>query len=308
MDEHHKKVCTFPQETQIGHEEENKEAIPEKTAVKTKWRHSAAPSQQGKRGQDEGKTEDVPMEEADSGLEELATDDMVMADYVGAPPGASTLGSPLDSKVNVSPFGSRPEILAGTHLATKDFEMDPPGFSDVSKSGKSWLESDESDPLLWSEQVKSGKKSVDTKSDGMQGHANGKGALGDDAMLHILLLRGLESDQSGFRDPIFGDGSLGESDFDSGIEKGGARHLGQFTGAAKTKRQEEVQEFSKTITRPHRVSSGSVSSEEMLQDSPIKTSIKIRLRDLFLEVLTFGVGGTDGNPPVQSNLIQQTTK
>ncbi|KAF1387492.1 hypothetical protein PFLUV_G00079530 [Perca fluviatilis] len=430
LDEHLKKVRTFPQETQTGHEEENKEAIAEKTAVKTEWRHSAAAGQQGKRGQDEGKTEDVPTEEADSRLEELATDDLIMPDNVGAPPGASTLGSldskelatydmvmeeadrrleelatddlvisdqtgpeeareellsgshlssdysstnalgdsyspttitarefssfgigndnasnrgpteqvstivipiiklcpngdpkscsapinstghgvifspisaesfppnnvgappsastlgSLDSKVNVSPFGSRPEILVGTHSATKDLEMDPPGFSDVSKSGKSRLESDESDPLLWSEsdpqlwseQVKSGRsqKSVDTKSDGMQAHTNGTGALGDDSMLHSPQLRGLDSDQSGFRDPIFGDGSLGESDFDSGIEKGEARHLGQFTGAVKTKRQDEVQEFSKTITRPHRVSSGSVSSEGMLQDSPSSSDV-----------------------------------
>ncbi|XP_032373583.1 uncharacterized protein LOC116690606 isoform X1 [Etheostoma spectabile] len=279
MYEHHG-VHTFPQEAQIGHEEENEEALPEKNAVKTEWRHSAAASQPGKRGQDEGETEDVPMEEADSRLEELATDGMVMSgqtgpeetreellsgshvssdnsstyasgdpyspptitakefpsfdigndktsnpgstehvsttvipiitlcpdsdpkscgvpitstghgvtsapiraesfppNNVGAPPGASTLGSPLEPKVNMSPFGNRPEILAGTHSVTKDFEMDPPGFSDVSKSAKSRLESDESDPLLWSEQVRSVKKSVDSKPDGMQGHPNGKGAL-----------------------------------------------------------------------------------------------------------------------------------
>lgn len=187
--------------------------------------------------------------------------------------GTNRVDSVWDSRVDESPLGSRLETITGTHSATGNFEIDPAGLLDVRKSVKSRLGSDKLDTLLWSEQVKSVNTSVDTTSDRIPGQTGGsvnsKGPHGDDDMLHSLQIRGLESEQTAhpawFRDPICVDGLLVESDLDSGIEEGEALHPSQFTGAVKTKK--EVQEFG-TITRPCSVSSGSVSSEQMHQDSP----------------------------------------
>lgn len=61
-DESHKEVQTFPRETEIGHEEENNEAIPKKNAEETKRKHSAAVGQQEKGEKEEGEGEEVFME------------------------------------------------------------------------------------------------------------------------------------------------------------------------------------------------------------------------------------------------------
>ncbi|KAL7393916.1 hypothetical protein ABVT39_017775 [Epinephelus coioides] len=179
--------------------------------------------------------------------------------------GTSRFGSLRNSRVHEGLLGSKFETIAGTHSATSDYEIDPPGFLDVSRS-----ESEKLDTFLWSDQFKSVNNSVDTKSDEIQELAgdsvDNKGPHADDIMLHSLQIRGLESEQfdhpDGFRDPVFVNQLLGDSDFDSGTEEGEAFHLSQFTGAVKT------QEFSDTISRPHDVSSGSVSSEEMHLDHP----------------------------------------
>lgn len=188
----------------------------------------------------------------------------------------SRFGSFRDSSVHESPFGSRLDILAGTHSATSNYETGSSGFLDVRNPAKSRLGSDKLDTLLWSEQVKSANKSVDTKSEKIPRRAgesvNSKGPDGSGEMLHGLKIRGLESDQSahppGFRDPVCIDG-LFESDCDSGSEDGEVLHQSQFTEAAKTKK--EVQGFSGT--RPDSISSGSASSVQMHQDSPSHSAV-----------------------------------
>ncbi|XP_037639489.1 uncharacterized protein LOC119496340 isoform X1 [Sebastes umbrosus] len=164
--------------------------------------------------------------------------------------------SGTSSRIHASRLGSTLETSDG------NFEIDPPGF--LSKSAESRPESENSDNLLKSEQV----DSVDTESDGTPGQAGdsvtSKGPHGGDDMLHSLQIRGLESDQPGFRDPVFAERLLGESDFDSGVEEGEALHLSQFTRAVETRGHKE--ELSG-------ISSGSVSSEKMHADSPSRSTV-----------------------------------
>ncbi|XP_040900680.1 uncharacterized protein LOC121186113 [Toxotes jaculatrix] len=182
---------------------------------------------------------------------------------VRAPPGASRSGSAWGSSVHESQFDSGQETLAGTHSSTANFEFNPPGSLDVRKS----------------EPSTSVHKSEDTDSDrrpvGAGYSVYSKGADGDDEMLHSLQLRGLDPDQSahtaGLRSPVFVQELLGGSDFDPGIEESEALHLNQFTGEVRTKK--DAQAFSGTMIRPHRVSSGPVSSEQTHQDSPIHSAV-----------------------------------
>ncbi|XP_076594190.1 uncharacterized protein LOC143325152 isoform X2 [Chaetodon auriga] len=191
--------------------------------------------------------------------------------YVRAPSSTSRFGSVWDSRVHESLPGNRLKILVGTNSATRNFEIDPPDLLDVTKPGESRLESEKLNKLLRSEQVKSVNKSVDTKSDRTPGQSgdsvNSKGPHGDD-IHHSLQIRRLKSDQSahpaGFRDPIYEDMSLGESS-DSRIEESEALAPNQLTGTVKTKK--EVQEFYGALTRLHSDRSGSVSLEQMHQDS-----------------------------------------
>lgn len=187
---------------------------------------------------------------------------------VRATSSTSRSGSVWYSRVHESLLGNRPVTLVGTHSATRNFEIDPPGFLDVRKLGKSTLESDKLNTLLLSEQIKSVNKSVDTKSDSTLGRSGdsvkSKGPQGDD-ILHSLHTRRFKSDQSAhpaeFRDPIYEDRLLGESDFDSRIMEGEALALSQLTGIVK-----KVQEFPGAVTRLHSDHSGSVSSEQTHQD------------------------------------------
>ncbi|XP_054477827.1 uncharacterized protein LOC129109729 [Anoplopoma fimbria] len=370
-DEHHKKVQTFPWETEIGHEEENDEAVPEKIAEEIKWKYSAAVSQQEEGEKEEGETEEVVMgtelaaydimsdqmkpeeamedvhhtkhgsvsslsrvnsstnESRDESGTSVTGNSSLGIEYNASNPGSaetvsravipniklcpngdqmscsatinssgngamltafgaesftpnndratSGTSSPLDSRVNGSQRGSRFETLAWTRSDTGDFELGPPGFLNVSRSGNSRLESETLDSLLWSEEVKSVGNSVETKSNELKGQAgdsvNSKGPYGDDDdddMLHGLQIRGLESDQSAvhsadFTDSTFTNWLLGKSDFDSGIEEDEALYPSQFTVAVKTQGQKEVQD---TITRPR-----SFGSEETHEDSPSHSAV-----------------------------------
>ncbi|XP_073341826.1 uncharacterized protein [Pagrus major] len=328
------KVKTFPQETKTGTEEEKEEAIPEKTSEpsteKKEWRHSPAVSQQGK-------TEEVVMEETESQLKELETDGIIVSDQprsvgnetvqaredVARTKNGSVSGLSAENRsMNASRDGSATATIAASsstfgiasdnshgsaenaenvstaaipitkhanmYTALKAERFTPsnvraifsnsefgsiwdskgsPGFPDVKRSGKSRLKSDKMDALLWSEQVKSADKSLDTKSDRIPEQpgdsVNSKGPRGDHDVLHSLQIRGLESDQSAHpavsRDQKCAQGLLGESDFDCGIEEDEAFNLSQLTGAVRQKI--EVQEFSGAI-----ISSGSVSSEQMHQN------------------------------------------
>lgn len=134
-----------------------------------------------------------------------------------------------------------------------------PGQERAGRSGKM-------DAILWSGQIKS-VKSLDTKSDRIPeqlgDYVNSKGPLGDDDVLHSIQIRGSESDQSAHpavsRDQKCGQGLLGASDFDCGMEEDEAFNLDQLTGAVRPKM--EVQDVSGGIIR-----SGSVSSEQMYQN------------------------------------------
>ncbi|XP_070692088.1 uncharacterized protein [Pempheris klunzingeri] len=80
-------VHTFPQETEIGHGEENGEAVPGKTselpAEKKQWRQSAAVRHRQNEEKEEDETEEVLMETAHGQPKEL-TQDMVMSDRTRA--------------------------------------------------------------------------------------------------------------------------------------------------------------------------------------------------------------------------------
>ncbi|XP_042279913.1 uncharacterized protein LOC121905607 isoform X1 [Thunnus maccoyii] len=396
MDKSLKKLKSFPQETEIGHDEEKEVAIPKKTSVlpaeKKEWRISTAVSQQGKRDM-EGDTEEVVMEKADSQLTEL-TDGIIMSDQtrpeeyemvqdreevsstksgsfsdnistitsvdasvtttitminssfgidydntsdhgnaenvstavipiiklcsnsnemscsatnstikpergnssaghgtmytaisaenltpykVRSTSDTSRFGPVRDLNVHDSPFDGRLKTLARTHSATTNYGIASSGFLDVRKSGKSRLGLDNLDTLLWSEQVKTANKTVDTMSERIPRQAgysvNSKGPDGGSEIHHSLHIRGLESDQSvhppGFRDPVCVDGLLSGSDCDSRIEEGEVLHQSQFTEAVETNK--EVQGFSGT--RSDSVTSGSASSEQIHQDIPSHSAV-----------------------------------
>ncbi|KAK2910701.1 uncharacterized protein [Channa argus] len=182
---------------------------------------------------------------------------------VSTTPGTNRSGSAWDSSFPESQSDGELETLARALSATFDLELVPSSFVDVRKMGKSRLELD---AVLKSKQLKPIKKSRNTKSHRVPQRAgdsvSSKGADGDEEMLHSLLIRGLESDQSVY--PICVDGLLCDSDFDSGIEESEDVHLSQFTEAVMKKKG--VQEISGPITRAQSESSSSVSSEPVHQD------------------------------------------
>ncbi|XP_054869796.1 uncharacterized protein LOC111569450 [Amphiprion ocellaris] len=175
------------------------------------------------------------------------------------------LGSVWDSSAHDGLYSSRWETVAGKN-------SDSPGFPGVVKSRKSRLQLDKLDTVLWSEQINRVNKSVavDTMSDKILeqvgGSVNSKGSDRD----HVEHIRGSESDRSahpaGCRDLICA-GLFGKSDSDSGSEKGEALRLSQFTGKVQT--EEDIS----GITQTHSVSSSSVGSEQMQQDSPSHSAV-----------------------------------
>lgn len=152
-------------------------------------------------------------------------------------------------------------IFSNSEFGTVWESKGSPGLPGQERAGRSG----KMDAILWSGQIKS-VKSLDTKSDRIPEQlgdsVSSKGPLGDD-VLHSIQIRGSESDQSTHpavsRDQKCGQGLLGASDFDCGIEEDEAFNLDQLTGAVRPKM--EVQDFSGGI-----ISSGSVSSEQMYQN------------------------------------------
>ncbi|XP_031724519.1 uncharacterized protein LOC116395093 [Anarrhichthys ocellatus] len=111
-DEHHKKVQTFPWEMEIGHEEENDEAIPEET----KRKHSTPVSQQVKE-EKEGETDEVVVEK------ELATYS-IMSDQLRPEEIPSTRNGSVRSLSSVNSNTKSSKDGSGTTIATRSLSID----------------------------------------------------------------------------------------------------------------------------------------------------------------------------------------
>lgn len=175
--------------------------------------------------------------------------------------------------VNDSLFDERLETITLTRPVTGNLKIYLPGFSHARKLVKSKHEPGKLNACLRLEQLKPVNKPESTKQ---AGHFfSSKGTDGYEDVLHGVQIRELELEHSAhpteIRDSSCIDGSLCESDFDSGIEETKALHLSQFTGAAKTQRG--MHNLSKTIKKKCNACSGSASSEKMHQDSPTHSTV-----------------------------------